>query len=94
MTTEKINHQVCYELEIASIQKIQTIAEDKDVSVNEALTFLIDYAFERYDPNWDYKGDRTINPRKLENTLEELSNSAACFYEELSELWLIAKNAE
>jgi signal transduction histidine kinase len=93
MTTEKTKHQVCYELSLDSIKKIDEIAISEKLSSDEALAYLIDYAYDRYDPDWDYDGNMTINPRRLEKTLEGLSAAASCLDEELSELWLIAKNA-
>jgi hypothetical protein len=93
MTTEKTKHQVCYELSFDSIKKIDEIAISEKLSSDKALAYLIDYAYDRYDPDWDYDDNRTINPRKLEQTLEELSATANYLDEGLSELWLIAKNA-
>ena len=81
-------------LDKGTVGFLEAEAASRKATIEDLLYLMIERECEYLDEDSHYLTGRKLNPRWFENKLEELSCISCQLDEELSELWLVAKNAD
>ena len=77
-----------------TVEFLEAEAANIKVTLVDLIHLMVQRECEYLDEDSHYLTGRRLNPRWFENKLEELSCISCNLDEELSELWLVAKNAD
>ena len=76
-----------------TVEFLEAEAANRKATLEDLLHLMIERECEYLDEQPHYLTGYKLNPRYFEKQLEELSATASMLDEEISELWLVAKNA-
>ena len=80
-------------LDKETVEFLEAEAASRKATLEDLLYLMIERECECLSEQPRYLAGGKLNPRWFENKLEELSSISCQLDEELSELWLVAKNA-
>ena len=96
MNSNKENNkkvEIKISLDKDTIEFLEAEAANRKATLEDLLHLMIERECENLNEQPHYLTGHKLNPRWFENKLEELSCISCNLDEELSELWLVAKNA-